>query len=159
MRNTILTNGPALDGLACIDCSSSDTPQKPTGDRSPNGAQLFRCADLSDCSARRSVDEPPARSCVPWCTNTSGNEHEWCEGAHAEIATASHGAALSAYLFNLSAGNPVLAVYGEGASGSELDLAGADALIENVEAFLPQLRAMRQQLAESAAAPAAAELQ
>ncbi|MGQ4727063.1 hypothetical protein ACUN3E_05310 [Streptomyces sp. Ju416(a)] len=46
MHNTVPTlskTAAQLDGLACIDCGSDTTPQQPTGERSPSGAQLFAC--------------------------------------------------------------------------------------------------------------------
>ncbi|MFG2596689.1 DUF6907 domain-containing protein [Streptomyces sp. NPDC048462] len=45
-----------LDGLACVGCGADDTEQQPTGDRSPSGAQLFRCTDADVCRAQRSVN-------------------------------------------------------------------------------------------------------
>ncbi|MBM9621816.1 hypothetical protein ACFQ60_17720 [Streptomyces zhihengii] len=45
-----------FDGLACINCGADDTEQRPTGDRSPSGAQLFACT--TPCT----VVEQPAQS-------------------------------------------------------------------------------------------------
>lgn len=53
MSTTVPTLTAAqLDGLACINCGSDTTSQQPTGDRSPFGAQLFRCAAPCTVAAR-----------------------------------------------------------------------------------------------------------
>ncbi|MET9973860.1 DUF6907 domain-containing protein [Streptomyces microflavus] len=54
MRTTVQTSlltAAQLDGLACVDCGSPDTPQQPTGERAPGGAQLFRCVGRTACPA------------------------------------------------------------------------------------------------------------
>ncbi|MFJ6438161.1 hypothetical protein [Streptomyces sp. NPDC091416] len=58
MRTTVPTNLTAaqLDGLACFVCGADDTEQRPTGDRSPSGVQLFACTDPDVCRAQRSVN-------------------------------------------------------------------------------------------------------
>lgn len=99
----------------------------------------------------------PRTACPPWC-KTPGRRADWCESERAEISTADHGASLHAYLFQNDGDEPVVAVYNEGAHGTELDIAGVDTLIEDVEAFLPKLRALREQLAAAAARDAAARM-
>ncbi|MFE9296289.1 DUF6907 domain-containing protein [Streptomyces niveus] len=89
-------------------------------------------------------------ACPPWCDETDAR-HDTCQGSRARIPLADQGAALAAYLFRLDDSTPVLAVYSDDSISVELDVDGVDALIEDVEAFLPQLRAMRAQLAAGGA--------
>ncbi|MFI0000741.1 DUF6907 domain-containing protein [Streptomyces globisporus] len=57
MSTTVPTLTAAqLDGLACVDCGSNSSPQQPTGERAPSGAQLFRCTDLPGCRVQQSID-------------------------------------------------------------------------------------------------------
>ncbi|MFE9699079.1 DUF6907 domain-containing protein [Streptomyces sp. NPDC006270] len=57
MSTTVPTLTAAqLDGLACVDCGSDNSPQQPTGERAPSGAQLFRCTDLPSCRVQQSID-------------------------------------------------------------------------------------------------------
>jgi hypothetical protein len=71
----------------------------------------------------------------------------YCRSTGAEISTPDRGANLQAYLFQCEDDRPVVAVFSEDAHGTELDLDGVDRLIADTERFLPQLRAMREQLA------------
>ncbi|WP_327711310.1 hypothetical protein OG912_24885 [Streptomyces sp. NBC_00464] len=57
MSTTVPTLTTAqLDGLACVRCGADDTEQQPTGDRGPDGAQLFACTDPDVCRAQQSID-------------------------------------------------------------------------------------------------------
>ncbi|MFI1470617.1 DUF6907 domain-containing protein [Streptomyces wuyuanensis] len=86
-------------------------------------------------------------ACAPWCTSPDPQGHEACEGSDAPLPLAGQGNALHAYLFRFDGRAPVLAVYSDETIAADLDVAGVDELIADVEAFLPQLRAMRAQLA------------
>ncbi|MFI0533565.1 DUF6907 domain-containing protein [Streptomyces scabiei] len=90
------------------------------------------------------VDEQPA-DCPTWCR--VGHTSDYCEGERAEVTTPNRGANLHAYLFQGEGDLPVVAVFSEDNHGTELDLDGVDRLIADTERFLPQLRAMREQLA------------
>lgn len=106
----------------------------------------------------RSSDEPiPYRltddalllptACRPWCTAPDPQGHDTCESSEARVPLAGQGNALHAYLFRIDGRTPILAVYSDTTIAAELDVAGVDELISDIEAFLPQLRAMRAQLA------------
>lgn len=90
----------------------------------------------------------PRAACPSWCKDP-GHRADFCEGERAELTTVNGGANFHAYLFRTEDDEPVVAVFSEDNHGAELDLAGLDKLIEDTEAFLPRLRAIRRQLAES----------
>ncbi|MGC9408272.1 DUF6907 domain-containing protein [Streptomyces sp. DZ1-3] len=86
----------------------------------------------------------PRTACPPWCSAPDTAGH-LCSSGEARISLGD-AAALGAQLVNVDDA-PVLVVFSDDATGADLDVDGVDRLIEDVEAFLPKLRALREQLA------------
>ncbi|MFJ8191092.1 DUF6907 domain-containing protein [Streptomyces sp. NPDC096094] len=85
----------------------------------------------------------PRTTCPPWCSVPAGDH--LCSSREARIPLGD-AAALGAQLVNVDDA-PVLVVFSDDATGVDLDVDGVDRLVEDIEAFLPKLRALREQLA------------
>ncbi|GAA2386928.1 hypothetical protein GCM10010420_07260 [Streptomyces glaucosporus] len=73
------------------------------------------------------------------------------QGGAAITAPGQAAALLAAYLYRDEDADTwtTVAVYSDGLSGAELDVAAVDELLASIEAFVPRLRAMRAALAEA----------